>query len=307
MRALVVRRPNGPELIDVPAPEPGPGQVRVAVAAAAVNPVDLAVAGGLAVELGLAAPRDRSGLGWDVAGTVDAVGAGVGIGIGTPVIGLSDMLVRPLKTHADQVVLDADAVVRAPQGLDHVAASTVALNALTAYQALAALDLRPGQTLLVTGAAGGVGGYAVELARHRGITVVAVAGDDDEPMVRGFGADLFVPRSVDLPTRIRELVPGGVDAVVDAAVLGMRAQEAVRDSGGVVHLVGGTAPPALRGIRLTQVFVEARSAELAELVGLVESGVLSTRVAETFPLDDAPAAYARLAKGGVRGRIVLTP
>jgi NADPH:quinone reductase-like Zn-dependent oxidoreductase len=308
VRALVVRKPTGfdaIELVDVPTPEPGPGQVRIRVAAAAVNPVDLATATGFLTEKNLSAPRPQFGLGWDVAGTVDAAGDGVELAVGTAVVGLSDLLGRALKTHAEHVVLDADAVAVAPRNLDPVPASTFALNALTALQALAALDLAPGSTLLVTGAAGGVGGYAVELGKHRGLRVVGVAGDEDEELVRRQGAELFVPRSADLATTVRELVPGGVDGLIDAAVVGIGAQEAVRNGGAHAHVVAPGLPWTLRGISVHPIFVNANAKELGELVELVEAGVISTRVAETYPLADGRQAYERLAKGGVRGRLVL--
>jgi NADPH:quinone reductase-like Zn-dependent oxidoreductase len=310
MRALVARRLDGPaalELIDTDRPEPRPGEVRIKVAAAAVNPVDVATSDGTLIRYGITAPREQFGTGWDVAGTIDAVGAGVELAVGTPVIGLADLLGRPLKTHAEYVVLGSDAVVPAPTGLDLTAASTIALNALTAQQALDALDLTPGQTLLVTGAAGGVGGYAVELASHRGLTVLASAGAEDEELVRGLGADHFVPRTADLSEAVRAIVPAGVDGLVDAAVIGVAAQEAVRNRGRHAHVVAGTPPTALRGITVTPVFVHADRKALNELVGLVEQRVLSARVAATYSLTDAIAAYERVAKGGVRGRVVIIP
>jgi NADPH2:quinone reductase len=310
MRALVVRRLDGPdaiELIETRVPEPGPGQVRIAVAAAAVNPVDVATAGGAVVQLGLTAPRERFGLGWDVAGTVDAVGPGVDLPVGTPVIGLADLIGRPLKTHAEQVVLDVSAVAPAPRDLDPVAASTIALNAMTADQALDALALPAGATLLVTGAAGAVGGYAVQLARHRGLEVVAVAAAPDETLVRELGARHVVPRGADLPTAVRALVPGGVDGVVDAALVGIAAQEAVRNRGAFAHLKATPPPAPLRGIRVHTVLVSADGERLRRLVGLVETGIVGTRVAGVHVLEDASAAYRKVAAGGLRGRLVLTP
>jgi len=304
MRALVARRLDGPEVIETPTPEPARGQVRIKVAAAAVNPVDVAVSTGKAVQYGVTAPREQFGLGWDVAGTIDATGDDVDLPIGTPVIGLADLLGRSLKTHAEYVVLDANAIARAPKHLNLVAASTIGLNALTALQALNALHLKAGQTLLVTGAAGGVGGYAVELGKHYGVTVIASAGDEDEQLM---GADHFVRRSADLATAVREIVPAGVDGLVDAAVLGVCAQEAVRNGGMHAHVQAGPRPPHVRGITVEQIFVNANSAELTQLTELAEAGVISTRVAETYPLQDAATAYERLAKGGVRGRLVLAP
>ncbi|MEV5964076.1 NADP-dependent oxidoreductase [Kribbella sp. NPDC051952] len=307
MRALVARGLDEPELIEIAVPEPAAGQVRIKVAAAAVNPVDLAVNAGLAVQFGLTAARPQFGLGWDVAGTVDAVGPGVDLQPGTAVVGLADLLGRALKTHAEYVVLDTDAVTRAPQNVDLTAASTFPLNASTALQAYTTLQREPGQTVLVTGAAGGVGGYAIELGKHFGLTVIASAAAEDEELVRRLGADHFVPRSHDLSAAVREIVPQGVDGLIDAAIVGVGAQEAVRNGGRHVHLQGGPLPPHLRGITVVQQFVHATRTVLDELVRLIEAGVVSTRVAETYPLDDAAAAYARLAKGGVRGRLVLRP
>lgn len=306
MRALVARRLDGPdaiELIEAELPEPAEGQVRIKVAAAAVNPVDLAVSAGAAVEFGLTAAREQFGLGWDVAGTVDAVGPNTQAPAET-VVGVADLLGRSLKTHAEYVVLNVDAVVRAPDGLDLANAATFGLNGLTALHAVNRLE---GQTVLVTGAAGGVGGYAVELAKHRGLTVIGSAGARDEELVRRLGADHFVDRNEDLAAAVRRIVPLGVDGVVDAAVVGIGAQEAVRNGGRHVHLQPGPRPPHLRDITVEQQFIHTNREDLEELVRLVEAGVLSTRVAETYRLEEATVAYKRVAGGGVRGRVVLLP
>ncbi|MEV4260065.1 NADP-dependent oxidoreductase [Kribbella sp. NPDC049584] len=306
MRALVARRLDGPdaiELIETALPEPAAGQVRIKVAAAAVNPVDVAISTGALVEFGLTAAREQFGLGWDVAGTVDAVGPNTSAPAQT-VVGVADLLGRALKTHAEYVVLDADAVVRAPEGVDLASASTFGLNGLTALQAVNALE---GQTVLVTGAAGGVGGYAVELAKHRGLTVIASARAHDEQLVADLGADHFVNRDDDLAAAVRRIVPAGVDGVIDAAVVGIAAQEAVRNGGRHVHLQGGPRPPHLRGITVEQHFIHTNQQDLNELVRLVEAGVLSARLADTYRLDEAAIAYKRVAAGGVRGRVVLLP
>lgn len=305
MRALVARLLDGPELIETPIPEPAAGQVRIKVAAAAVNPVDLAVSTGVAMQFGLTQARDQFGLGWDVAGTVDAAGQGVDLTPGTAVVGLADLLGRALKTHAEYVVLDAETVTKAPNGVDPVAASTYGLNALTALQALKALD--NAKSVLITGAAGGVGGYAVELAKHQGMEVIASASKQDEELVRRLGADHFVDRTSDLAAEVRRIAPAGVDGLVDAAIVGIGAQEAVRNGGQHAHLEGGPKPPHLRGITVHQIFIRADRDELTELSKLVEAGVISTRVAGTYALEDAANAYNRLAQGGLRGRLVLVP
>jgi NADPH:quinone reductase-like Zn-dependent oxidoreductase len=312
MRAVVVRSFGGPEVletIDTPIPEPGPGQVRVRVEAAAVNPVDALVRAGEAVRAGLALPREQFGLGWDVAGTVDAVGAGVtGHRPGDRVIGIEDRLDLPLGGYADHAVLEAANLAPAPAGADAVEAATLPLNGLTASQALDLLALPPGATLLVTGATGGVGGFAVELAAARGLRVVTPAGERDEALVRSLGAWQVVPRGAVLSEAVRALVPGGVDGALDAAVLGIAALDAVRGGGAYTGVAGTASSPApLRGIRVSTVFVRGDGAQLAGLSALAGAGRLTLRVAGTHPLDRAADAHERLAGGGLRGRLVLLP
>lgn len=299
MRAVVVKAFGGPEtaeLVEAALPEPGPGQVRIKVAAAAVNPVDLAYRAGVLVPM----PEDgQLGLGWDVAGTVDAVGAGAGFTAEAEVVALAAGPAAT-KTHAEYVVVDGSAVAPAPASVDAAHAATVPLNTLTADQALDLLEAGPGSTLLVTGAAGAVGGYAVQLAHRAGFTVVAVAGAGDEELVRSFGADRFVGR--DEPAG-----PGPVDAVLDAAVIGAEALAYVRDGGEYIGVIPPAAPAPERGIRVRAVAVTADGKRLAELVELVDKGVLTPRVARSYPLEQAAEAHALAAKSGVRGRIVLVP
>ncbi|MDT7568708.1 MAG: hypothetical protein QOG76_7332 [Pseudonocardiales bacterium] len=320
MRAVVVRTYGGPEALEIeelPLPVPGPGQIRIRVRAAAVNPVDVFVRSGTAALAGMLPDRAGVGIGWDVAGEVDAVGpalvaaassaGGEAFAVGDRVVGLSDRLDVPTAGYADYLVLDADSVAAAPRDVSFEAAATLPLNGLTAAQALAGLGLRAGRTLLVTGAAGAVGGYAVELAVAAGLRVVAVASERDRELVLGFGAELFVPREAELGAAVRALVPGGVDGVLDAATIGVRAHDALRGGGSFASVTGPATPPALRGTRVHTVFVRADGRQLAELVALVEAGTLTLRVAETFPLEKAASAHHRFAEGAVRGRLVLVP
>ncbi|MFX0573232.1 NADP-dependent oxidoreductase [Nocardia nepalensis] len=310
MRAVVVRR-TGPEavaeVIEVPTPEPGPGTVRVKVAAATVNPVDLMVRNGVG-GTPFAAPRDQWGIGWDVAGVIDAIGSGVEeFTLGQPVIGISDRLDVSLAAQADYVILAAQNIAPAPTSVPLTAAATIPLNGLTAVQALAALDLTPADSLLITGAAGAVGGFAVELAAAQGIRVIAAASAADEPGVRALGASDFIPREADLPDAVRALVPGGVAAALDAAALGPQTLAAVRATGRFVSISVPATPIPLRGTKVTTVLVHADRPQLDELVALVDKGRLTLRVAETYPLDAVAAAHQRLAAGGLRGRLVLIP
>ncbi|MFC8504838.1 NADP-dependent oxidoreductase [Streptomyces sp. NPDC057411] len=312
MRALVIDSFGGPEVLrlaEVPVPVAGPGRVRIRVEAATVHPVDLATRAGVLAEAGLMAGRGRTGLGWDVAGVVEETGPGVtGFAPGDRVIGMNDRLDVPLGTQAEYVVLDAHAVAPAPVGLAPQAAATLPLAGLTALQALAALDLPAGETLLVTGAAGAVGGYAVQLAAARRLRVVATARAGDEALARGLGAELFV--SADAPRlgeAVRELVPGGVAGALDGAVLGAAALDAVRTGGAFAALVAGGAPYPLRGVRVVPVWVRADPSDLAHLSKLASAGTLTPRVAGTLPLSHAAEAHHRRAEPGLRGSLVLLP
>jgi NADPH:quinone reductase len=311
MNAIVIRRFGGPEVLeieDVPMPEPGAGQLRIRVAASTVNAIDISTRNGVLADAGLMARRPQVGIGWDVAGTVDETGPGVKrFRTGDAIVGLRDLLSAVPGAHAEYVVLDESAIARAPASASPEQAATLPLNGLTAARALDLCDLRPGQTLLVTGAAGGVGGFALELARLRGLQTVAVAGRDDERLVRELGATDFVARTDALGHAVRELVPGGVDAVIDAAVLGIVAHEALRGGGTFVALVAPFAPPPIRATRVIVQEVFADGARLAELCALVDAGALTLRVAQTFALADAGLAHERLAAGGLRGRVVLVP
>lgn len=296
MRAAVVRSFGGPEVVDVVergVPEPAARQVRIKVAAAALNPVDAGVRSGVFGGAG-----KEIGLGWDVAGTVDAVGVAAAWSVGDKVVALAYGVDKPLGTHAEYVVVDTGAVAAAPATVDAVHAATLPLNALTAAQALDLLDLAPGASLLVTGAAGAVGGYAVQLAARQGLTVTGLARADDEEFVRSLGASGFVSG---------EAAAGAYDGVLDTAVLGEPALVWARDGGAYAGVIPQAEPASVRGVRTTAVEVSADGARLAELVRLADEGVLSLRVAEVFSLADAAKAHSRLGEGGVRGRLVLVP
>lgn len=309
MKGVVIHRFGGPEVLEVAeldVPEPMAGQVRIHVRAAAVNPVDIATRAGWLADRGLAPANGQIGIGWDLAGVTDAIGPGVDrFRAGDPVIAMRDLLSAPVGAQAEYVVLDTEAVAPAPRTVRPVEAATVPLNGLTAAQALDLLALREGQWLLVTGAAGALGGFALELAALRGLRTVGIASPGDESLVRELGADAFVPRSENIGASVRRLVPGGVDGALDAAVTGISALDGVRDGGSFVAVAAGAAPTPLRGTRVHNVWIRTDAPRLAELAALVDARRLTPRVAAVQPLDTVAAAHERLSAGGVRGRIVL--
>jgi NADPH2:quinone reductase len=308
MRAVAVCSFGGPEVLSViglPVPEPGAGQVRLRVRAAPVHPVDLGIRSGMVASR--LPERPHYVLGWDAAGTVDAVGPGVcDLAVGDAVVGYSDWWATLAGTQAEFVVLEATALARAPSGIAPVAAASLPANALTAWQALDLLDLSPGQHLAIMGAGGAVGGYALELAVHRGLQVIGVGAAHDEAFVTGRGAR-FLARSNDPAGALRALAPEGVDAVLDTARAGTTVLAAVGDGGVFVTPNPPAAPVPARDIRVATLRARSDGAQLRALVGLVEQAHLTLRVAQTFPLEQAAQAHARLAEGGVRGRLVLTP
>jgi len=299
-RTAVVRIPAGPdsiEIIDVPIVEPGPGDVRVAIAAAAVNPVDLGVAGGVFHDMGLLHQPEWTGLGWDFAGTVVAAGQNVGLAVGTRVAGLVDGFDRDFGTYAEQLVVPAADVAVVPDGLDLIAASTVPLNGLAAAQIVDLLGDAPtdGNRLLVTGAAGAVGGYLVALAQDRGWQVTGLARPQDEQFVRGLGADFTA-----------QAEPGW-DAVADGAAMQEQAIGLVRDGGTFVGVRPNAGPASDRGITVAAVVAHPEGPRLRELLDRTASGELPARVHAVVPLDQVADAHRAMANGGVRGRYVLTP
>ena len=161
--------------------------------------------------------------------------------------------------------------------------------------------------MFITGAGGGVGGYAVQLAKRRGLRVIASDRADDEEFVTTvLGADAFVPSSEDPTPAYAGSDPDGVDGVLDTTTLGGRLIGAVTDGGTFVTTRMDALPLSERGIRVRLTQVAPDGAMLTTLSDLASAGALALRVAQTFPLEQAAEAHARLAEGGLRGRLVLT-
>lgn len=299
-RAAVVRTPSGPdsiEIIDIPVAEPGPGEVLVAVAAAPVNPTDLGVAGGLFHSLGMIDQPDRTGLGWDFAGIVHAVGPGVDLAVGARVAGVVVGFDRDFGTYAEQLIVPATETAVVPDGLDLFAASTVPLNGLGAAQIVDLLGDAPadGNRLLVTGAAGAIGANVAALAPERGWRVTGLARPADEEFVRGLGAD-FVTHA-----------EPGWDAVVDTTSQQVWGLSVVRDGGAFVGVRPNLLPAAERGITVNALMMHSDAARLGELLTRAASGRLPARVHAVLPLAEAADAHRAVAAGGTRGRYVLEP
>lgn len=310
MRAVGLMQHGGPEVLqvlDVPEVHAGPGQVRIRVRAAAVNPTDTMARNGSRAEQQKVDPPPYVP-GMDVAGTIDELGSGVetGVRIGDAIMGM----VVPKGSHGgyrEQIVLNARSVVRAPAGTSHIEACTLPMNGLTARLSLDLLGLARGQVLAVTGAAGAYGGYVIQLAKNEGLTVIADASDADRDLVTSLGADIVVARGQDVAARFREHFPAGVDGLADGAVLNERVVAAVRD-GGAFTAVRGFQGIEQRGIRFSTTFVRSYDGQfekLDRLRQLVEAGVITLRVAETYPCERAADAHHRLEAGGTRGRLVL--
>jgi NADPH:quinone reductase-like Zn-dependent oxidoreductase len=300
--------PDALQIVDLPERHAGPGEVRLRVHAAAVNPTDTYHADGSRAKILEAAGPPPYVPGMDVAGVLDEIGDGVetSLELGDHVMAI----VVPSGSHggySSSLVLPVESVVAVPNGASDVEASTLPMNGLTARLTLDLLALDPGDTLLVTGAAGAYGGYTVQLAKADGLRVIADASAADEQLVRELGADEVVRRGPDVATRMRELVPGGVDAVADGSVQNGELFDAVRDGGGFAT-VRGLRADAPRGITIHTVWVAEYAKQHAKLDRLreqVEAGQLSLRVARTFAAEDAAEAHRLLAKGGVRGRLVI--
>lgn len=299
--------PDALQIFDVVEPHAGTGQVRIRVHAATVNPTDTAVRNGARAEAQKEfAPPYVPGM--EAAGVLDEIGEDVDteLAIGDHVMAI----VVPRGSHgayAEQVVVPIESVARMPREASFTEAATLPMNGLTARLVLDLLALRPGQTLAVTGAAGALGAYVVQLAKAEGLHVIADASPADTALVRSLGADEVVARGDDVAERIRAIVPDGVDGLADGALLNEKALPAVR-AGGALAAVRTVSYESERGITIHPVWVREyarEQAKLDQLRQLAEDGVVTLRVAQTFAPERAGEAHRILEAGGTRGRLVI--
>jgi NADPH:quinone reductase-like Zn-dependent oxidoreductase len=306
-RAVAITEPGGVDVlrvIDRDVREPGDGEVRVAVTAAPVHPSDIAFR-----ERGIDGIPPPWVPGWDGAGTVESVGPAVeGLEVGDRVMAVALPRRPDGGAQSELLVVPAASVVPLPDDATFEQASTLPMNGLTAFDGLEQLDLAPDATLAVTGGAGLLGSYVIAIASERGLRVLADASPADEELVRGFGADVVLPRGEGLADAIRDVCPEGVDAVYDTALLGRSMFPAIRAGGGLAVVRGWDGEDVEEGITIHRVWVGSvleRTDWLRELRDLASRGVLALRVAETYPPERAADAHRRMDAGGLRGRAVI--
>ncbi|TVL91957.1 NADP-dependent oxidoreductase [Streptomyces sp. SAJ15] len=299
MRAIQIDRFGTPDVlgvVDAPEPEPGTGDVLVRTVATSINPVDDKTREGA---IGEGTPPLPMTLGWDLAGIV-VDGGSSGLRPGERVIAMSHQLGSGRGTWADLVALPAQAVAPAPQTVSLAEAATLPLPGLTAWQTLDWLAVKAGERLLIAGAAGAVGGLALQIARARGVEVDALVSRDAQvAFAREHGADLVT-------TDRRALQDGGYDAVFDT--FGAFVTETVADGGRYASIATQAGPvPDLssRDVRTTVNQVREDGAGLNELTKLVDRGSLRLRVHSTFGLQEIQAAHERLRQGSLAGKITV--
>ena len=308
MRAVIITKPGGLEVLDVgdrAVRAAGPREVRISVKAAAVNPTDIGLR-----QRGAGDDLQPPWVpGMDAAGTVESVGEGVKrLGVGEQVMAALSPSRPEGGAQAELIVVPAASVVPIPDGATLPQAATLPMNGLTARLGLELLGLRAGQSLAVSGGAGLLASYVIALAKARGLRVIADAKPDDHELVRGFGADVVVPRGEGYAAAVRVTAADGVDALFDTALLGHSAFAAVRDGGAMAVVRGWDGSTPERGIVIRQVWVRSaleRTDWLQELRQLASEGRLSLRVAAEYPPEQAAEAQRLMAAGGLRGRAVI--
>lgn len=315
MMAVRVHAFGGPGVLayeQVPRPEPGPGEVLIRVHAACLNPPDWYARTGFAnlpeaMRPSLLLPFTP---GSDVSGVVAAVGPEVtGWTDGDPVFGLVRFpgLNNGGRGYAEYTTAPASHLARKPEGIGHVEAAGVPMAALTAYQYLFDhVRLGPGKTVLVNGAAGGVGHFLVQLAKTRGARVIAVASGRHAAFLRDLGADEFV----DYTATAAEDAVRDVDHLFDTVggPHGYRFLPVVRRGGTISPVFYGEyhrGRAAELGISFKSGQVHSDGPQMAELAHLIGAGLLRVGIDSVFPLSDAPKAHERAGQGHIQGKIIL--
>lgn len=312
MKAVRMHEYGGPEVLkyeEVPRPLAWNDEVLVRVHASAVNPLDWKIrAGHMRSMIDHTLPLI---LGWDFSGVIEAVGEQVtSFRVGDAVYGRPDP--QRNGTYAEYATVRATEIAQKPRNIDHVHAAAVPLAALTAFQALfgtdarePSVDLSRGQRILIHGASGGVGSFAVQLARWRGARVIATSSGEHSGFVRELGAD----EVVDYKAQPFERVVKDVDAVLDlvGGDVTERSIQVLRPGGVLASTLGGLSEEEAtkHGIRSVSVLTRTSSSELAAIASLIDEGVVKVAVSQIFSLEEAPKAHEAIESGHTRGKIVL--
>lgn len=304
MRAITYTTYGGPdvlELTDLPTPKVGPDSVLVRVRATSVNPVDWKVREGYLD--GLMDAVFPVVPGWDVAGVVEQVGADAPeFEVGDEVFGYVRKDVVGGGTTAELVAAPVRTLARKPATASFEEAAAVPLAGLTAYQALHRLGVGDGDTVLIHAAAGGVGGFAVQIARALGARVVGTASERNHEHLRALGAEP-VTYGDGLVDRVRALAPDGVDVVLDLVGGGVVATAPQVGTADV--RVGSVADPEVAAVGGAYMWVRPDSADLAALAALIDAGKIRPEIAQVFPFEETAAAHELSASGHVRGKVVV--
>lgn len=308
MQALAITAFGGPDqlkLVDLPVPICGPDQVLIDVQAAGVGMWDVKVRQG---RVRLEGQQFPLVLGWESTGTIEQVGARItGQGVGTQVICATYQV--GIGHYAHYVVVPADLVAPSPSSLDVLHATALPVNGLTAYQAIyELLKIQKGETLLITGAAGGTGTFAVQLAAHLGAHVIVTASSRNHPYLQKLGAsELIDYAQTDFVDAVYNAYPEGIDAVLDCVggETAARGLEVVRDSGRLVTIVDLEQVRPTRHIDTHLLYFRPDGRQLAELTKLVDQGQLTVHLDQVFPLEQAKQAHERLETRHHKGKIVL--
>jgi NADPH:quinone reductase-like Zn-dependent oxidoreductase len=311
MRAIAEDEFGGPvTLMNLPIPEIGADEVLIRVRAAGVNPFDWKVADGVLKDE--KEHRFPLILGVDAAGVVEQVGADVtGLFEGDEVYGYLSKPVMGMGTYAEHVGAPAAIVARKPESVGFAEAAALPTPALTAMDLVDAVDLGEGETILIVGATGGVGSYAVQLAARRGARVIATARRANEAFVRELGATETIDHTrEDVVETVRAAHPGGIEAIIDVVsdpeALG-RMAGLVKEGGRIASSVSAADVEslALRSIEAKNISMQPSAQRLEELSWMVDAGEISVRLERTFPLENAREALEESRTGHVRGKIVL--
>jgi NADPH:quinone reductase-like Zn-dependent oxidoreductase len=293
---------------DVEEPAPGAGQVLVRVAATTFNGVDANIRSGfMQGPIPVTLPHTP---GLDVAGTVAGLGEGVTrFQVGDPVIGFLPMVDNGAS--AEYALAPAEILASAPRSIPLADAAALPLVGLTAFQALFDhADLQAGQRILISGASGGVGGYAVQLAKAAGAHVIATASPDSSDQVGAWGADDVIDHTT---TKVTDAITGPVDVVLNLAPIEPDEYRAlvdvVRDGGVIVGTTVWMPAPGddSRNIRGIDLFVNSDATQLSGLVDRVDRGELTVDVARRVPLADLAAVHTSAAEGTLHGKVVIVP